>query len=94
MNVLNIALNEMRQQLSDKRTFIFQLAFPILLMLILGTALSGAFSSTIKVKDIDILYEIKANGEVKQAFNAFIKEAGKKDVHFVKAKADMNGKLA
>ncbi|MGV3489237.1 MAG: ABC transporter permease [Tuberibacillus sp.] len=94
MNVLNIALNEMRQQLSDKRTFIFQLAFPIILMLILGTALSGAFSSTIKIKDIDILYEIKADGEVKQAFHSFIKEAGKKDVHFVKAKAGMNGKAA
>ena len=62
MNILNMALKEIKTDFRDVRTLIFLLAFPVVLMLILGTALSSAFNSTPDVDDVHIVYQDTSNG--------------------------------
>ncbi|CAI6085197.1 ABC transporter permease [Cohnella sp. JJ-181] len=58
MNTLHIAKKEIVTALRNKSTFIFMLAFPIALMLILGLALSNAFSGSVEIDDIKMAYKI------------------------------------
>lgn len=60
MNILNIAFKEIRSTLRNKQSFLFMLALPIVLMLVLGTALSSAFSSGLKIDDLSLLYKNSA----------------------------------
>ncbi|MCR2808028.1 ABC transporter permease [Paenibacillus soyae] len=55
MNVWRIAIKELKW-FRDPKMLVFLLATPILLMLILGTALSGAFQGSAAVGDIRVLY--------------------------------------
>ena len=57
MNIVHIIGKELRSRLRDKRTFLFMIAFPIVLMIILGTALSNTFSSDFKIGDMTLLYK-------------------------------------
>ncbi|MFL6555523.1 MAG: ABC transporter permease, partial [Bacillus sp. (in: firmicutes)] len=63
MNILNIAWKGIKTDLRDTRTLFFMLAFPIVLMLVLGTALSNTFTTSLPVDDIDVLYKDTTNGE-------------------------------
>lgn len=92
MNVFNIILKEIKQTIRDKRMFVFMLAFPIVLMLVLGTALTNAFDSKIEVDNIHVLYKNNANNELVQSFDAFQKEVSKSGIHFKKATGSIDGK--
>lgn len=93
MNTINIFLKELKQTFRDFRMFIFMLAFPIVFMLVLGTALSNAFNtSKISIDDIHVLYKNEANNELSQSFDAFKKEVGKSGIHFKRATDDADGK--
>lgn len=94
MKTLSIATNEIKQALSNKRTLVFLLAFPICLMLILGLALSNAFNSSIKIEDFRVLYLVKGNTEVEQAFQSFIKEVKKNGVQFTRTNDEIDAKKA
>lgn len=75
MNTLSIALKEIRRETRNRWTLVFMLAFPIVLILILGTALSNAFGGTAQVGDIRVLVKDQgANPALTQAFGAFAKE--------------------
>ena len=64
-----------KREFRDVRTLVFMLAFPIVLMLVLGTALSNAFNSdSHTIKDIQVIYKDEANGTFSQSFEAFAKE--------------------
>ena len=68
----------MKRDFRDVRTLVFMLAFPIVLMLVLGTALSNAFNSdSHSIKDIRVLYKDEASSTFSQAFEAFAKEVDK-----------------
>lgn len=67
------------------------LAFPIILMLILGSALSNDFDKKIKVDNIRVLYTDSASQEVSSYFQAFIKEAKESGIDFKKAVDGTNG---
>ncbi|MFU1796619.1 ABC transporter permease [Paenibacillus azoreducens] len=93
MNILSIALKEMKQDLRDRRTLVFMLGFPIILMLILGLALTNAFSSDMKIGDLKVLLkDSTGGGELSQAFNAFAKEVGKTGVTFEPLQPGMDGR--
>ena len=94
MNIINIALNEFKRSIRDIRTLVFMLAFPIVLMLILGTALSNTFDKSIKIGKINVLYTEKNEGNFSEPFQNFIKEAKKQDTHFSKAANGTNGQRA
>lgn len=57
MNLWNIAIKEIRSDLRDRRTFLFMLALPITLMLILGAALSNAFTPGHSIENMQFLYK-------------------------------------
>ncbi|TCP29014.1 ABC-2 type transport system permease protein [Scopulibacillus darangshiensis] len=92
MNIFNIAMKEIKGNFRDIRTLVFMLAFPIVLMLVLGTALSSTFTTHINVDDINVLYKDTAGGHVTPYFNEFIKTAEKSGIHFKKAASDVDGK--
>jgi ABC-2 type transport system permease protein len=93
MNIFNIALLEFKRDIRDVRTLVFMLAFPIVLMLILGTALSNAFDKNIKIGNINVLYAESNDSSVSSPFHRFVKEVKKQDIHFVKASEGMDGRL-
>lgn len=92
MNTLTIALKEIKQTFRNVRTFVFMLAFPIVLMLILGTAFSNVFDSKVSVGDIHVLYKNTAGPELNSYFQSFAKQAGKSGVHFKLASGNIDGK--
>ncbi|TWD98673.1 ABC-2 type transport system permease protein [Neobacillus bataviensis] len=94
MNIINIALNEFKRNIRDIRTLVFMLAFPIVLMLILGTALSNTFDKNIKIGKINVLYTEKNDSSFSAPFQSFIEEAKKQDIHFSKASERTDGKRA
>ncbi|NHM30728.1 ABC transporter permease [Neobacillus terrae] len=94
MNIFNIALIEFKHTIRDVRTLVFMLAFPIVMMLILGTALSTTFDKNIKIGKINVLYTEKTDISFSSPFHGFIKEAKKQDIHFKKAPHGLDGKKA
>ena len=92
MNILKIAWTGIKRDFRDIRTLVFMLAFPIVLMLILGSALSAAFTNTISVDDIHVLYKDTGASEFTPYFNSFTKEASKSGIYFKKAANEVDGK--
>ncbi|QJD86178.1 ABC transporter permease [Cohnella herbarum] len=93
MNILNVAIKEIKSATRERRTLLFMLAFPIVLMLILGTALSNAFSSNAFVGEMQLLYKINANQpQLTQAWQSFSHEIEKQGVRIDPAEAGMNGR--
>lgn len=91
MNIWHIAAKEIKRDFRDVRTFIFMLAFPIVLMLILGSALSNAFNSTIEIGEMKVLYKDTSSGPFSPYFESFAKEAGKSGIQFERAAAEVDG---
>ncbi|WP_088071611.1 ABC transporter permease [Gottfriedia luciferensis] len=92
MNIFNIAFMEIKRDFRDVRHLLFMLAFPIVLMLVLGTALSNAFTTAIPIKNVDVLYkDTSTTGEFSKYFQEFIKGTKKSGIHFKKAASSTNG---
>ena len=91
MNVLNIIWKQIKVSFRDYHTFILMMAFPIVLMLILGSALSKDFDHIIKVDNVHVLYRTTASSEISSYFQAFIKEAKDTGINFKKAADGVNG---
>ncbi|WP_337100418.1 ABC transporter permease [Paenibacillus sp. YIM B09110] len=84
MNVLRIAGKELKI-LRDIKMLLFMLATPVLLMLILGTALSGSFQATVKVEPIRVVYSFDgASGEVQQEWEALLQDGAASGIVFEK----------
>lgn len=93
MNILRIACKELLQDLRDRWTLIFMLAFPIVLMMILGFALGNAFESTQTIDKIHVL--MKDTGENKalsEGFSVFSAEVSKSGILFEELKPGVDGK--
>lgn len=84
MNIWNIAVKEFKSDLRDKRTLFLMLVFPIVLMLILGSALTNAFSGGLTVDEMKLLYKNEATaGELAQAWEGFVQAIGQEGVEAV-----------
>jgi len=93
VNILSIAIKEMKQDFRDRRTILFMLCFPIVLMIILGLALTNAFSSEVSVGEIKVVVkDATGGGPLSEAFAGFAKEVGKMGVAFEPLKPGMNGR--
>lgn len=93
MNILRIAYKEVLQDMRDRWTLIFMLAFPIVLMMILGFALSNAFESgTTNIDKIHVLVKDRGENEaLTRSFAAFSAETAKSGILFEDLKAGMDG---
>ncbi|KAA9008453.1 ABC transporter permease [Paenibacillus spiritus] len=86
MNILAIAWRQIRATLRDRTAFVFMLAFPIVLMLILGTALSNAFSSGIEMDTVSLTYSRTAqNPGLLKAWDQFENQLRKQKVKLTAA---------
>ncbi|WP_238883365.1 ABC transporter permease [Clostridium sp. YIM B02551] len=94
MNIINFAINEIKSTLRDTRTLTFMLAFPIILILILGTALSGAFSSdnAVSLDKISIIYKDNSTGEFSKYFGEFVKQAEREGIKFEQVNDEVEAK--
>ncbi|AZN41540.1 ABC transporter permease [Paenibacillus albus] len=87
-----VMVKEIKQHFRDHRTLFFLLAFPIVLMLILGITLTNAFASEMKLDGIHVLVNDTSSGELSQAFAAFQEELGHTGIVFEQLKSGMNGR--
>lgn len=90
MNIVNIMLKEVKQIFRDRQSMALMVAFPIVLILILGSALSGAFKSSINLDDVNILYTSES-GKISEGFNAFMDSAKEMEIKFTESKDFNNG---
>jgi ABC-2 type transport system permease protein len=85
-------IKEIKSSLRQMQSFLFMLAFPILLMLILGTALSNAFSSTAQVDDMRLLYSNKAtNPQLTEYWQGFTRAVEQEGIQIIPAASGTNG---
>ncbi|MDG0810989.1 ABC transporter permease [Cohnella rhizosphaerae] len=95
MNTLHIAKKEIVSALRNKSTFLFMLAFPIALMLILGLALSNAFSGSIEIADVKMAYKIdQASPELAAGWESFAKAAEESGIEIIALPPGQDGKQA
>ncbi|WLV24557.1 ABC transporter permease [Aciduricibacillus chroicocephali] len=82
MKILSIAWKQIKHDVRDIRSFLFMLAFPIVLMVILGSALSNVFNNEIELGEMNVLYKDNTRNELGVAFKAFAVKAEESDIHF------------
>jgi ABC-2 type transport system permease protein len=72
MKIINIIIKELKQNIRDKKGMAIMIAFPILLILILGTAFANVFGniSSITIR-ANVLYKSTAGQELTEAFGNF-----------------------
>lgn len=93
MNILSIAFKEMKHNFRDGRALLFMIAFPIVLMLILGLALTNAFSSNVSIGGVKVVVkDSTGGGPLSEAFTAFTQELGKSGMTFEALKPGVNGR--
>jgi len=84
LNTWNIAVKEFKKDLRDRRTMFLMLIFPVVLMLILGSALTNAFTSGLSINEMKLLYKNEATaGELAQAWDGFAQAIGQEGVELV-----------
>ncbi|RJG17691.1 ABC transporter permease [Paenibacillus thiaminolyticus] len=92
MNIWNIALKEIKSNLRNTRTFVFMLALPIVLMLILGAALTNTFTDGVEIDSLRLLVRNEwTDSQGKAAWSQFVQVIKQEGVEVVQAPAGMNG---
>lgn len=87
MKIIIIALKEIKQNLRDKQVLVLMIAFPIILMWILGTALSGGMDENSSMfESIKVAYSINGEGQRVKAFEKFLDETEKLGIKTTKIK--------
>lgn len=71
MNILNIIWKEFRQNIRNFKANSMMILFPIVLIIILGTALSGVFDNSVELNDAKVLYTLNNNNGLSQYFKDF-----------------------
>jgi ABC-2 type transport system permease protein len=79
MNIFHIAMNEITHTVRNKKSMIMMTLFPIVLIMVLGAALSNAFDKNIEIGTVKVLYSESAENQYKHIFDTF-KKAGNGDI--------------
>ncbi|AHF11052.1 MULTISPECIES: ABC transporter permease [Dehalobacter] len=77
MRIIHIILKEFKQNIRDFKANIMMVLFPIVLIVILGTAFSGVFSNDIVLDDIRVLYSVQGDPALTESFHSFQDELQK-----------------
>lgn len=72
MNIIRIMTKEMKQIVRNKKSMLLMLFYPIVLMVVLGTALSGAFDNSAGFSEIKVLYTNPAGTPLAEVFRGFV----------------------
>lgn len=88
MNIFYIALNTIERNLRDKKALLSSILMPILMIIVLGTALDSRFQST-KLDKLDICYLNLDNGTLGKEFERFLENDEIKELLNVKVVASI-----
>lgn len=91
MSVLIIAFKEIKQTFRNKKALAMGLLFPIVLIFILGTVLSGAFSDSSTFKNISVVYLEQDSGYLSKGFDGFIDKGNSIGIKFSKVYTEEEG---
>lgn len=82
MDIFSILLKEVKQNIRNRRSMTMMVLFPIILMVVLGTALAGVFHSTDRFKDIDVIYTNPDGTPYTRLFETFLEKGGEMGIKF------------
>lgn len=91
MKILNILVKEIKENVRNIRSMALMILFPIVLMFVLGTALSGVFDNSSQFKDINVLYTQEGDPSLNSAFNTFLAKGQEIGIHFTQAEGVQQG---
>lgn len=94
-NIFIIIKKSLLYGIRDKKNMAMMILFPIVLILVLGTALASQDGPSIDLKDTTVFYSINGNSEASKSFQDFIDDLNKSkkfDTKFVKTKNDSYAK--
>ncbi len=91
MNIYRIFVKEIKQNLRNVRALAMMILFPIVLMLVLGTALSGVFDSSNSFQDISVIYINQGGAPLSEAFNAFVARGSEMGLKFTSTENKADG---
>ncbi len=77
MNIISIIMKEVKQNFRNKKAMIMMILFPVVLIVVLGTALSGVFGKSVDIGTPKVLYCIKNNGQAADNFKSNFIDRGK-----------------
>ncbi|HEY5561238.1 MAG TPA: ABC transporter permease [Clostridiaceae bacterium] len=85
MNVLTIIIKEIKQNLRDKKAMAMMVAFPLLLIIVLGAAFKTSFSTSTSIGKALVFYKIENTGAMAEDFKKNFIDKGKEfNISFVK----------
>lgn len=79
MNIFNVAYYDIIRNFRDRKSFGYSLILPIILILILGTALNRNFNE-ISFDNIKVAYINKDSGEMSKGFSDFLEHSNIKNI--------------
>lgn len=79
MNILYIAISTIKRNFRDKKAMFRSIMMPILMIIVLGTALNSAFEGQ-KLDKFDVCYLNQDSGSEANEFNKFLKNGEIKDI--------------
>lgn len=88
MNILFIAINTIKRNFRDKRSMVRSILIPILMIIVLGTALNSAFGGQ-KIDKFNVCYLNQDSGSQGSEFNKFLDNAEIKAILNVKEVASI-----
>jgi ABC-2 type transport system permease protein len=95
MNIIYLILKEVKQSFRDKKNMRMMILFPIVLILVIGSALSSAFSNNLTIKTPKVFYRIESNSEeALQLKNNFIDKGKEFNIEFMEAESSDKAKDA
>ncbi len=91
MAVFSIFTKELKHNTRNLKGMILMVLFPIILIVVLGTALSGMFDRSSEFKDIRVLYKDPGDKPLSQAFAEFRKHGTEMGITFTKTESSEQG---
>lgn len=91
MEILNIAVKEIKCIFRNKKILVMDIIFPLILIFVLGTVLSGALNKSPDIKDVNVGYTISSSGDLGTSFSKFVDSGNKLHMKFLKFKSYEQG---
>lgn len=89
MNIWNVIVIEVKHNIRNYKSMSMMILLPIMLILILGSALSGSFNP--ELDDLQVMYAGQMNTSLGTAFKSFMDSAEKQGIVFAPAGNDHEG---
>jgi len=85
MNIISIIIKEIKHSFRDRKSMGMMIILPIVLILVLGSALKSEFATSINIGTPKILYSIEGTGTVSDNFKtSFIQKGKDFKIEFIK----------